>query len=176
VGLLGGTRGIGLAIARALAEAGADIAIVYRSASDAAATATTIASANSVRCLAYQCDVADMTAVDDMVGRVVADFGGIDIMVANAGVAYEFDAVKCTPEQLSQTMRVNFDGAFWCARKVADHWKQTSKFGNVIFTTSMSAMVVNIPDHQAIVSTPIVGCLHLSGCGRSRSRWALRQI
>ena len=128
------------------------MAIVYNSAPDAESTASTIAATNSVQCKAYKCNISDMQAVNAMVDSVVADFGGLDIMVANAGVAYDFPAEDCTPDLLAQTMRVNFDGSFWCARKAAEVWKKTDTFGNVIFTTSMSATIVNVPDKQAVAS------------------------
>lgn len=132
------------------------MAIVYNSASDAENTASNLSIRNSIRCKAYRCDVSDVDAVNDMVDRVVADFGGLNIMVANAGVAYEFPAEDCTPELLAQTMRVNFDGSFWCARKAAEVWKKRGIFGNLIFTTSMSAVIANIPDKQAVVGNYIL--------------------
>ncbi|GME65490.1 uncharacterized protein LDX57_012842 [Neofusicoccum parvum] len=158
----GGSRGIGLAVSTALAEAGADIAIIYRSTATADSTAKAIATANNVRAAAYQCDVSSADAVDNVIASILQDFGRLDILVANAGVADEFPAEECTPQRLSETMHVNFDGAFWCAKAAANAWKERGHFGNIIFTTSMSAIVVNVPDKQAVYNASKAGLLHLA--------------
>ncbi|ERS96174.1 hypothetical protein HMPREF1624_07710 [Sporothrix schenckii ATCC 58251] len=158
----GGSRGIGLAVAVAIAEAGADVAIVYNTARDADTTAVWLSYTHSVRCKAYQCNISDATAVDAMVDRVVADFGRLDIMVANAGVAHDYPAETTTPERLAQTMRVNFDGSLWCARKATQLWQATGQYGNIIFTTSMSASIVNVPDKQAVYNASKAALVHLA--------------
>ncbi|KAL1911098.1 hypothetical protein Sste5344_002896 [Sporothrix stenoceras] len=158
----GGSRGIGLAVAGALAEAGADVAIVYNSAGDADIMAARLAENHGVRCKAYQCNISNAEAVDSMVDSVVADFGKLDIMVANAGVAYDYPAEETTPQRLTQTMSVNFDGSLWCARKAAEVWKENGQFGNIIFTTSMSATIVNIPDKQAVYNASKAALVHLA--------------
>ena len=83
----GGSRGIGAAIARALAQRGAKIALAYRTRRDVALeVAKTIRDAGGV-CEIFAADVSDSVAVDRMIAEVVARFGHIDVLVNNAGVA-----------------------------------------------------------------------------------------
>lgn len=83
--LTGGGRGIGLGIARALAQGGADLAITYTS-KDAHDVAKTLSSEFGVKCEAFKCDVAKSDEVDRTVQEVVEAFGRkVDIGVANAG-------------------------------------------------------------------------------------------
>src|SRR4051794_23202857 len=81
----GGNGGIGLGMARGLAEAGADIAIVGRHEAKSTAAARET-KRRGVRAIAVTADVTDKQAVADMVARTVAEFGRIDILVNNAGI------------------------------------------------------------------------------------------
>jgi NAD(P)-dependent dehydrogenase (short-subunit alcohol dehydrogenase family) len=131
------------------------VAIIYRSAGMAAATAASqIAAANKVEVRVYQCDVSDEAAVEATFDTVVEDFGKLDILVANAGICHTVAAEDCTSHQFTSTMGVNFDGPWYCARSAAKHFRRQGGGGkgNIIFTTSISASIVNIPDKQAIVS------------------------
>jgi 3-oxoacyl-[acyl-carrier protein] reductase len=82
----GGSRGIGAAIARALADDGADVAISYSASADKAKTVVNELLAKGVRAHAFKADQADSKAVDALVKSVVERFGNLDILVNNAGV------------------------------------------------------------------------------------------
>src|SRR5262245_66235636 len=82
----GGLRGIGHAIALAMANEGADLLIAGQSMDRAAQTEQEI-SALGRRCVVIRADVADEAAVQDMMARTVQHFGGLDILVNNAGIA-----------------------------------------------------------------------------------------
>ncbi len=82
----GGSRGIGAATARALAAAGADVAISYASSSEKAAAVVRELEALGVRAVAFQADQADPAQGESLIGKVVAHFGKLDILVNNAGV------------------------------------------------------------------------------------------
>jgi short-subunit dehydrogenase involved in D-alanine esterification of teichoic acids len=149
--LQGGSRGIGLEVVKAFAEAGADIASIYRSSTTADQIASELSTQHGVTIRAYQCDVSDEQAVDAVFGTIVKDFGGkLDILVANAGICYTVAAEDMTTQQFRSEMGVNFDGPWFCARAAAKYFKKQGS-GNVIFTTSISGLIVNIPDKQAIV-------------------------
>lgn len=125
--------------------------MVYRSSKTAAeASAAQLSKECGIKVTAYQADVADPAAIEVAVTSVVKDFGGLDIVVANAGVGGEIEALDYTPGQFRELMGVNLDGAFYTAQAAAKFFKSQGS-GNIIFTTSMSALVVNRPESQAPV-------------------------
>lgn len=75
----------------------------------------------------------------------------MDILIANSGIATAISAEDYKPEEWQEIMKVNLDGAFYSAQAAARLFK-TQGFGNVIFTASVSASLVNIPQKQAAVS------------------------
>src|ERR1700750_520539 len=82
----GASRGIGAAIAKALAAEGADVAITYEKSADAAAEVVSAIKAKGRRAVAIQADSADVAAVQASVGKAAAELGGLDILVNNAGI------------------------------------------------------------------------------------------
>lgn len=100
---------------------------------------------------AIQAEVSDPKSMEAAVAQVVAEFGSLDILVANAGIGAEFDALDCSQEQYREQMTVNLDGAFYSAQAAAKVFKAQGS-GNIIFTTSMSATIVNGPQFQSVVS------------------------
>ena len=108
----GGNRGIGLAVVYALAEAGADVAILYRAAGNADEVAQQAAQKTGRTIKAYQCDVIDPGACETVVDAVLGQFGALDIVVINAGVASAVPAEDCPPEIYQSMMEVNTPGAF----------------------------------------------------------------
>lgn len=104
----GGTRGIGLEVARGLAEAGATVAILYTSTtpSDADATAASIASSSGQKVKAYKCNVTSQPETESVMLKVAAELGGgtLDVVVANAGIATHYAALDYTPEQFKEIM------------------------------------------------------------------------
>lgn len=134
-----------------MAEAGANVAIVYRSSRKAGDdVAAELQEKYGVKAMAYQADVSDPSADEELVGKVVKDFGRLDVIVINAGISDCFDALDCTHEKYREQMAVNLDGAFYSAQAAAKEFKKQG-FGNIIFTTSMSAVIVNRPQYQSIV-------------------------
>jgi sorbose reductase len=114
------------------------------------AAAASVSSKHGVKAVAYQAPVEDPKAIEEAVTSAVADFGKLDIMVVNAGVGAEFEALTCTPEWYREQMAINLDGAFYTAQAAAKVFKAQGS-GNMIFTTSISAVLVNGPQDQAIV-------------------------
>ncbi|KAB8255198.1 hypothetical protein BDV32DRAFT_142241 [Aspergillus pseudonomiae] len=159
----GGTRGIGLEITNGLAEAGADVAIIYNSSSTAESTAASIAQAHNVRVAAYQANVGDQKEIEAAVQRIARDFGKLDIMVANSGIATAVAAEDYTTEQWQQIMNVNLDGAFYTAQAAARVFKEQGS-GNIVFTASVSAALVNVPQKQAAYNASKAGVVQLAKC------------
>ncbi|KAK9422584.1 hypothetical protein SUNI508_00447 [Seiridium unicorne] len=162
----GGARGIGVEIVRGLAEAGADVALLYTSSKDAPQTAASIAEATGVRVQAFQCNVADRANVFAVVDDIVRNFsrdGRLDIMVANAGVCADVPALEYTEETWRQNNSVNLDGVMWSAQAAGEIFKKQSK-GNLIITSSVSATLVNIPQKQAAYNASKAAVVHLAKC------------
>ena len=159
----GGARGIGLEVARGLAEAGANVAIIYRSSKDAHKIAEQFVKDNKIRCQAYQAEVEDAKAIDDCLTQIAEDFGHLDIVVANAGIASHHAAEDTTVEQWRNIMKVNLDGAFYTAQAAGNIFKKQGS-GNLIFTASVSAILVNVPQKQAAYNASKAGVVQLARC------------
>ncbi|NGN39858.1 3-oxoacyl-ACP reductase FabG [Mesorhizobium sp. CGMCC 1.15528] len=115
----GGSRGIGAAIARQLARAGADVALTYvRSAEKAEAVVKEI-EALGRRALAIQADNTDAEAVEASVATTVAQFGRLDILVNSAGIWHAGPLDTVTLAQMDETMAVNFRAPFIASKAAA---------------------------------------------------------
>ncbi|MEE4248105.1 MAG: glucose 1-dehydrogenase [Kangiellaceae bacterium] len=112
----GGNTGIGAATVRALAAAGADVAINYLFQEEAARALADEIAGLGVRSRIELADVSDESAVDRMFQRVIDAWGSIDILVANAGIQRDAPFHEMTLDQWNQVMSVNLTGKFLCAR------------------------------------------------------------
>ncbi len=116
----GASRGIGAAIARALAAAGADVAITYSASPDkAAAVVKVMGGQNGSRAFAIQADSADAKAIQDAVAQTAKTFGRFDILVNNAGIVTEVD----TLENIDRVLAVNTRAPYVAALAAAQHMK-----------------------------------------------------
>jgi 3-oxoacyl-[acyl-carrier protein] reductase len=114
----GGSRGIGAAIARSLAEAGAAVAVNYRErAGEANALVKAIAKEGG-RAIAIAADVSQSDAVARMVQRVKSELGSIGILINNAGVAITRDIQDLSEADFDQTIAVNLKSVFLCTQAV----------------------------------------------------------
>jgi NAD(P)-dependent dehydrogenase (short-subunit alcohol dehydrogenase family) len=133
----GGGRGIGRAIALALAEDGADVAVVYRRDEESATAAVKDIEGLGRQARAYAADVGDPAAVQAMVAAVLRDFGFVDILVNNAGVASRGQAVIDTDaaevERLLQTHAV---GAHVLCRAVLPSMRPRPR-GDIVMISSI---------------------------------------
>jgi len=114
----GAGKGIGRAIAEALARAGAHVAAVDIDAAAAEGTATAVG-ASGRRSLGLAADVGDVAAIDKMVRRIVETFGQPDILVNNAGVTRRAYIMDLTEDDWDRILRVNGKGVFFCLQRVA---------------------------------------------------------
>jgi 3-oxoacyl-[acyl-carrier protein] reductase len=114
----GGSRGIGSATARLLARLGADVAITYRTRqADAERVAAEVAALGG-RSSVHGIELADRAAVDGAVNRIADAWGGLDILVGNAGIWPSDEAAvrDMSDERWSRTMSENIDGMFYSTR------------------------------------------------------------
>lgn len=113
----GASQGLGRAMALALGEAGADLALVARSPAGLEETAAAIRGLGR-RALVLPADVAVAGDVDRAVARTLEALGSVDVLVNNSGVAVVRPLVDTTPEDWQRTLAVNLTGAFHCCRAV----------------------------------------------------------
>ena len=137
----GAARGIGLAIARALGEAGARVVVADLDADGAAASAARLAG-DGLDAIAMPLDVADSAAVEAAAGEAVARFGRVDVLVNNAGVGGLSPASEMTDAEWRRVMAINTDAVFWCARAFGRHMVER-RSGSIVNVGSMSGLIVN---------------------------------
>ena len=130
----GGSRGVGAAVARLAAQAGADVAITYYTRAEAAAGVVAELQATGRKAVAVGGDHADPAAVAAMFRDAVAVLGGLDGFVANAGI-WPVDDVplrEMTDARWGETIRVNLDGVFVTTREALRHMTA----GSIVFVSS----------------------------------------
>lgn len=118
----GGSRGLGAAVAEALADQGADVAISYVASAEKAEAVVGKLKAKGVRALAIQSDQADMAAAKPLVDKVAAHFGRLDILVNNAAIAVQGKTVDdpgLDTVNLDRQWRINVLGAVATTRAAA---------------------------------------------------------
>lgn len=159
----GGSRGIGLEIVRGLAEAGADVAFIYKTSKDTTQTAAKIAEQTGVRVAAYQSDVSDRKCITSTIEKIVNEFGNgrLDIMVANAGVCANVNSLDYDEESWKYMNSVNYDGVMWTALAAGKVFKKQGR-GNLVITASVSAHLVNVPQTQAAYNSSKAATLQLA--------------
>jgi NAD(P)-dependent dehydrogenase (short-subunit alcohol dehydrogenase family) len=111
----GASSGLGVTFARALAEAGADVALGARRADRLEDTRRLVESTGR-RAVAVPTDVADPQACQALVDAAVAEFGRVDVLVNNAGIGTAVPATRETPAQFRQVVEVNLNGCYWMAQ------------------------------------------------------------
>ena len=129
----GGNRGIGRGVAEALAREGATVALTARQAAHAEAAAREIG--HGAR--GYALDVRDHGAVRDTVARVVADLGGLDVLVNNAGVGLFGPVADMSPEDFRTVIDTNVNGLFYCTHEAIPAMRKRG--GGYIFNISSLA-------------------------------------
>lgn len=135
----GGSRGIGSSIVRQLADGGARVAVVARAQDRAAAAAAALPGEGHK---GYGCDVSDTAAVDALVKSVEADFGGLDIVVNNAGITEDNLLIRISDEQWDNVVDTNLKGAFTLIRAAA-RGMMRRRSGRIINITSVVGLTGN---------------------------------
>ena len=131
----GGSRGIGAATSQLLARCGADVAVHYRSRAAEASAMVEALQQHGVRAMAVAAELSDRAAVDRCFDGVAAAWGGIDLMVGNAGIwpVAESAVMDMPDERWHRTMRENVDGMFYSTRAALRHMGEG---GRVVLVSS----------------------------------------
>ncbi|MBI3514313.1 MAG: SDR family oxidoreductase [Proteobacteria bacterium] len=134
----GGSRGIGRAIALALAAAGADVAINYREQAGQADAVAGAVRAAGRRALAVAADVSDGRAVDRLVQAVTAGLGVTDILINNAGLALNRGLDDLTEADFDRTIAINLKSAFLCTQALLPAMR-ARRWGRIVNISSGAA-------------------------------------
>jgi NAD(P)-dependent dehydrogenase (short-subunit alcohol dehydrogenase family) len=143
----GGSRGIGAAVVRLAAARGYDVVVNYATAPDAAEHVAEEARSSGARALVVRADVGVGAEVLRLFAAVDAEFGRLDVLVNNAGIAGGYGTIDCVDEvMLARLWAVNVTGAFLCAREAAARMR-TDRGGR-------GGAIVNISSKAALLGGP----------------------
>ena len=149
--MTGGSRGLGAVMAEALSYAGARVAVSSRSLADAQARADKIASTTGAETMGVEMEATDADAVDTAVAGVVERFGGLDILINNAGILVRGAIGDIERGQFEESLAVNVTGPWLACRAAGPHlWE--SGHGRVINVSSTFGLVA-APDRTAYTSS-----------------------
>jgi len=159
----GGASGIGRAAARLLAERGAHVVVADLNLDGAQAVADEIVAGQGLRrAVAVAADVTDEAAVRRMVSRAVLTYGGLDILVASAGLATSAPLTETTLEEWELNFAVLARGYFLAARETFRVLIEQGRGGAVVFVGSKNALVAGA--NAAAYSSAKAASLHLARC------------
>jgi 3-oxoacyl-[acyl-carrier protein] reductase len=134
----GASRGIGKAIALALAKEGADIAVNYRQQSAAAESVAAEIKNLGRRCITVQADISESAQVDRLFTEIKRNFGTVDILVNNAGIASALSPSQVTEADWHETIRVNLTSVFLVTQRALPAMRE-KKWGRIINLSSVAA-------------------------------------
>jgi 3-oxoacyl-[acyl-carrier protein] reductase len=140
----GGSKGIGRGIASVFAVAGANVAIAARSATELDSAVADLEGLGTGKVLGVQTDVTDPAACAELAAQVVAAFGGIDVVCANAGIFPEAPLATMTPAQLAEVLDVNVKGNVFTVQACLDALIASGR-GRVILTSSITGPITGFP-------------------------------
>jgi NAD(P)-dependent dehydrogenase (short-subunit alcohol dehydrogenase family) len=126
----GASSGLGVAFARALAEAGADVAVGARRVERLQSTCALVEGAGR-RALAEHLDVADPESCRAFVARTVEVLGRVDVLVNNAGIGTAVPALRETPDEFRRVLDINLSGCYWMAQRAAEVMGPGSSIVNI---------------------------------------------
>ena len=142
--VVGGNRGLGLEMAKALAEAGASIAIAGRDDHRNHQARQQLIDHYGCRCIAHACDITDARQVTSTVAAIGGELGRIDVLINSAGINIRGAIEQASPEDFELVQRVNVTGTWLMCREVVPVMKQGG-YGRIVNVGSILSLVA-IPD------------------------------
>lgn len=136
----GASSGLGVAFARAFAEAGADVVLAARRRDRLDDTAALVTAAGR-RALCVETDVVKVEQVQAMVDAAMAEFGRVDVLINNAGVGTAVPTLRETPEQFRDVVDINLNGSYWAAQacgRVMQPGSSVINIGSILGITTAS--------------------------------------
>jgi NAD(P)-dependent dehydrogenase (short-subunit alcohol dehydrogenase family) len=145
----GGARGLGRAIARRFAAAGASVAIPDLDGDAADATAAELAAETGATVIGGRMDVRDPAAVTAGLDAIAAEFGAVDVLVGNAGIFYRRRSLAMTDESFHDMFATNVEGLFTCCRWAIGRWVAEQRPGVLVTIASINPYH---PSHPGMVA------------------------
>jgi 3-oxoacyl-[acyl-carrier protein] reductase len=171
--ITGGSRGIGLGVARCLAAEGCDLAVCGVREETAVEESLAELRALGAEVLYCQADVSDAAARAEMIGQIQKRFGRLNVLINNAGVApsVRADITEATEESFERLMRINLQGPYFLTQAVAN-WMIAQRQADASFT----GCIVNVGSISATVASPSRGeyCISKAGIAMATQLWAVR--
>jgi 3-oxoacyl-[acyl-carrier protein] reductase len=156
----GASRGLGRAIAIALAEAGADVAINYNQRSSEAEETADAVRRLGRRAKVVQADVSNAKQVDGMAGQITSALGSVAILVNNAGIAKPQAIEEIIEEDFEHVMRVNLTSMFLVTQRFLPDMR-AARFGRIVNLSSVAAQVGGVVGpHYAASKAGMIGMTH----------------
>jgi NAD(P)-dependent dehydrogenase (short-subunit alcohol dehydrogenase family) len=149
--ITGGSRGLGRAMAETLADAGARVVVCSRNAPEVEQVAQELRLSYGQECQGYGCDVTDPTQVKSLIGRVLSEFGQVDVLINNAGINIRRPIEDLTLDEFRQVQDTNVTGTWLMCREVAGHMK-ARRYGRVINVGS-TLSIISIPGRTPYASS-----------------------
>lgn len=134
--ITGGSRGIGLAIAKKLASNGANIAILYVGDESEGINAKNELSEYGTKVEQYFCDVSDFEASKEVIDKVIEEFGGVDFLINNAGITRDKLVLNMDEKDFDAVINVNLKGTFNMIKHTYKHFMK-KRFGRIVSTSSI---------------------------------------
>jgi NAD(P)-dependent dehydrogenase (short-subunit alcohol dehydrogenase family) len=175
--ITGGNRGIGLGMAEALAQAGADV-VVWGSNAEHNERAKARLETTGVRVLAQQVDVADEAAVATAMAQAVEAMGRLDTVIANAGIGAASPSFsEMTVETWRKVLSVNLDGVFFTCREACRHMSARARSGDpggsIVVTASLAA-IEGAARNEAYAATKGGVISMMKAIAVEHARWGVR--
>jgi 3-oxoacyl-[acyl-carrier protein] reductase len=171
--ITGGSRGIGFGIALELANAGFDLAINGVREEPRVAGALELLRARGVNVIYIRGDVSDSEQRISMVDQVLAEFGTINVLINNAGIAppQRKDLLEATEESYNRVMDINLKGPYFLTQLVARHMVEQVQKGN-----GFTGCIINVSSISATVASVNRGeyCISKAGVSMATRLWAVR--
>lgn len=151
----GAARGIGLAVAEALAGRGASVAMLDVDITNLTSTAQSV----GVRALAIEADVSRPDEVQRAIRQAVEHFGGLNILVNNAGICPMSDIADITEAEWDRVLAINLKGAFLCCQAALPYLRKSGRQGRIVNIASVAAQMggVAVGAHYAASKAGLIG-------------------
>lgn len=155
--ITGGVRGIGKAMSKAFAKEGYNVLVNFNKSENGAKELYTILNEKNFSVKLFKADISNREDVEDMVDYCIKEFGGLDVLVNNAGVSQDKLFIDITDEDWDNMMNINLKGSFYCSQ-AALKYMISEKKGNIINISSIWGISgASCEVHYSITKAGIIG-------------------